>query len=181
MSPSAQPGSDDGRRLLAPSFPGDDGSADETLRAAMAACHDAAPDAAVLVLLQQARVLVPVVAVLGESEIGPDGLEREKSSDMAAVMVTSSSGRPGLLAFTGLDALIAWDPGARPVPVTAQLAAQAAVQQGAGALVVDIAGPATVVVQGDDLAGLAAGWRLARVGERTAWIAPAPGDDGDAE
>ena len=172
----------EGTRIPDPGFAGDDGSADASLRSAMAACRDGAPDAGTLLLLQRARVLVPVVAVLGESEIGPDGLEREKSSDMAAVMVTSSSGRPGLLAFTGLDALQAWDPGARPVPVTAQLAAQAAVQQGAGALVVDIAGPATVAVQGDDLAGLAAGWRLARVGERTAWIAPPPATgDGAAE
>ena len=44
----------------------------------------------------------------------------------------------------------------------------------AAALVVDVAGPVTFVVEGDDLRGLAAGWTPARVGGRAAWIGPAP-------
>ena len=53
-----------------------------------------------------------------------------------------------------------WDPQARPVPVTAATAATAAIQDGAEALLVDLAGPATYVVDGEDLTRLAAGWRL---------------------
>jgi hypothetical protein len=55
------------------------------------------------------------------------------------------------------------------VPVPAQTAAQSALQEDAAALVVDLAGPATLVLEGDDLLGLASGWTLTRVGERSAW------------
>ena len=92
---------------------------------------------------------------------------------MAAVLVARPDGRRGLLAFSGTEAMRRWDPEARPVPVTARLAAQAAVQEAADALVVDLAGPASAVVDGEDLQALAAGWRLTRVGERTGWIRPA--------
>jgi hypothetical protein len=48
------------------------------------------------------------------------------------------------------------------------------VQDGADAMVIDVAGPVTFVVEGEDLTRVAAGWSLARVGERPAWIGPAP-------
>jgi hypothetical protein len=91
---------------------------------------------------------------------------------MATVLIQGADGRLALLAFTGTDPLAAWNPEGRPVPVAAAVAAQAAVQDGAAALVVDIAGPTRFVVEGEDLEGLARGWTLARVGERTAWIRP---------
>ena len=43
------------------------------------------------------------------------------------------------------------------MPVTARTAAQAALQDDAAAIVVDVAGPATFVVEGEDLEGLAHG------------------------
>ena len=113
---------------------------------------------------------MPVVAVLGEVEVGDDGLVRDKSSDMAAVLLTGRDGRTALLSFTHTASMQAWDPEARPVPVRAQLAAQAAMQEGAAALLVDVAGPARLVVEGIDLEGLARGWRLARVGDQVAWV-----------
>ena len=61
----------------------------------------------------------------------------------------------GLLAFTGLDSLHAWDPAARPVPVSGSMAASAALDDDATALVIDVCGPVRHVVQGADLAGLA--------------------------
>ena len=119
------------------------------------------------------RLLVPVVAVLGEVEVDDQaGLPHDKTSDMATVLLQGADGRMALLAFSGTPALQAWDPQARPVPVTARTAAQAALQDGASAIVVDVAGPATFVVEGEDLEGLARGWTLARVGGRSAWVAP---------
>ena len=56
------------------------------------------------------------------------------------------------------------------MPVTAKVAAQSAVQEEAAAMVLDIAGPSTFVVERDDLIALAAGWRLARAGDRTLWL-----------
>lgn len=168
--------SDPGRRLLDTGHSGDTGEADPALVAALAAyaADPAAGDADALAALTRARLLVPVVAVLGEAEVDERGLAHDKSSDMAAVLLTGADGRLALLAFTGLDALRRWNPSARPVPVAAELAARAAVQDDAAALVVDVAGPVTYVVEGEDLRGLAAGWTPTRVGGRAAWIGPAP-------
>ncbi|MCW2843151.1 MAG: hypothetical protein JWN22_1067 [Nocardioides sp.] len=164
------------RRLLDTGFGDDTGavSADVAHALASYAVDPAAGYAALLTVLQGARLLVPVVAVLGEVERDEAGLAHDKSSDMAAVLLTGADGRLALLAFTGTGTMHRWDPEARPVPVPTRQAAQAAVQDGAAALVVDVAGPTSVVIEGEDLAGLAAGWTLARVGERTAWIGPGP-------
>lgn len=159
------------RRLLGPGFPDDTGLADPGVRRALAAYAER-PELQVEALgaLAGARLLVPVVAVLGEVEVGDDGLARDKTSDMAAVLLEGADGRLAMLAFTGTESMKAWDPAARPVPVQASGAAQAALQEGAAALVVDVAGPVTFVIEGDDLLGVASGWTLTRVGGRSAWI-----------
>ncbi len=160
-SPKERP---DARRLQGSEYVDDDGSADLGLAAALAAhATGQASYAEALAALPGARLLVPVVALLGEVETGADGLARDKSSDMAAVLLTGGDGRLALLAFTDLAALAAWDPQARPVPVAAPLAAATAVQEGAAALVVDVAGPHQLVVGGDDLHRIAAGWRPVRL------------------
>ncbi len=64
--------------------------------------------------------------MLGEVEVDEHGLAHDKSSDMAAVLLTGRDGRRALLAFTGLEPLARWRPDARPVPVTARDAARAA-------------------------------------------------------
>ena len=161
------------RRLLAPAFPGDTGAVPAELAATLTSyAAGRASFADVLVALQSTRLLVPVVAVLGEVEVDKAGLAHDKSSDMAAVLLTGADGRLALLGFSGTGPLAAWDPAARPVPVPTRLAAQSAIQEGAAALVVDVAGPAPLVVQGDDLTALAAGWTLVRVDDRFGWAGP---------
>jgi hypothetical protein len=160
-------------RIPDATFAGDTGEAPPQVTAALAAYAEGRMEyAEALRVLQDARLLVPVVAVLGDVEHDAAGLAHDKTSDMATVLLTGRDGRTALLAFTGTDRLAAWDPEARPVPVAARLAAQSAVQDGADALVVDVAGPTTFAIEGDDLAGVAAGWRLGRVGDRSAWIRP---------
>ena len=159
------------RSLPDPGFAGDDGTADRDLAAALAA-HDADPDSrerwlAALAALQDIRLLVPVVAT-------PEDGETEKNTDMAAVLMRGRGGRTALLAFTGLAAMAAWDPGARPVPVSAYDAARGAFQNGAEALLVDVAGPVLFAVEGEDLRSLAAGHRLVELaGGQWGWVAPA--------
>jgi hypothetical protein len=162
-----------GRTIPDPGFAGDRGEAAPALATALAAyaCGTGRYVDA-LAAVRGSRLLVPVVAVLGDVEVDERGLAHDKTSDMATVLLQGSDGRMALLAFSGLSALQAWDPEARPVPVTARTAAQAALQDGAAAIVVDVAGPAAFVVEGDDLVGLARGWTLARVGGRSAWVAP---------
>ena len=166
---------DASRRIPDAGFAGDDGAAAPALTAALAAyAADPGRHADALAALQDARLLVPVVAILGEVGHDAAGLAHDKSSDMAAVLLRGADGRLALLAFTGLESLRAWDSDARPVPVATRLAAQSALQDDAAALVVDVAGPTTFVIEGEDLRGLAAGWTLARVGERAAWIGRSP-------
>ncbi len=162
---------DDQRRIPDPGFPDDDGSADPMLAAALAA-DDGSPGRGIDVLsaLVASRLLVPVVALLGEVEYDDAGLAHDKSSDMAAVLLTGADGRLALLAFTSAASLAAWDPDARPVPVTARTAALSALQEEAAAMVVDVAGPHRFVVEGDDLTAVAAGWTLTRAGDRAAWL-----------
>jgi hypothetical protein len=151
-------------------FAGDDGGTSPDLVAALAA-YDADPERAhsdVLAVLQHQRLLVPVVAVLGEAGDGGG----EKTSDMATVLSRGRDGRTALLAFTGVDAMRRWDPAARPVPVSAGTAAAAAVQDGASAMVVDVAGPVLFVVETDDLHELAQGSVLVRVSDRYGWARP---------
>lgn len=166
--------SDSSRRLQGSAYTDDDGAADPALTSALtayAADDDAYP--AAVAALATARVLVPVVAVLGEVEYDDRGLAVDKSSDMAAVLMTGADGRQALLAFTAIDTMHAWDTDARPVPVSAVLAAQTAVQEGADALVVDVAGPHRFVVSGGDLERIAARWRPVRLADGGwAWLAP---------
>jgi len=100
--------------------------------------------------LAASRLLVAVMAV--SDDIADDG--SDKSSHMAVVSMVNGAGEKGLLAFTGLDSMAAWNPQARPVPVPATAAAEAALADGAQALVVDVAGPARLVIPAEMLADL---------------------------
>lgn len=151
------------RRELTPSgFETDTGRADPALRALLANPCD---DAGLVAAVAAARLLVPVVAEPGELDDSGEHTV-EKSVDMAAVTLVAPDGRRALPVFTGADSLAAWDPAARPVPVTAARAAQAAVSEGCDVLVLDVAGPATRVLRPSML------WALA---QERAWVA-APTD-----
>jgi hypothetical protein len=161
------------RLLQGSAYPDDTGEVTPALASALAGyATDESRFADVLAALGTSRLLVPVVAVLGEVEVDAAGLAHDKSSDMATVLLRGADGRMALLAFSSTETMTAWNPDGRPVPVPTRTAAQSAVQEGAGALLIDVAGPVTVAVEGDDLTALAAGWRLARAGDRVGWVAP---------
>ncbi|WGL50493.1 SseB family protein [Nocardioides sp. BP30] len=163
----------DQRRLQAPAFPDDDGAAAAQVGDALAAyAADRAAYPQALAAIAESRLLVPVVAVLGAVEYDAQGLAHDKTSDMATVLLTGADGRQALLAFTSMETMAAWRADARPVPVPARDAARAALQEGAAAVVVDVAGPTTLAIEGEDLRAMAHGWRLTWVGEKTAWVAP---------
>ncbi len=134
-------------------FRGDHGAADPRVAAALAA-YQAGQDSehAALTALAAARLLVPVVAVLADGTAA-DG---DSSSEMVLPTLIGRDGRPAVLAFTGLDALARWRPDARPVPAEAGRVWRAAVADGC-AVVIDVAGPVPLAVEGARLAALAAG------------------------
>ncbi|MFD4791645.1 SseB family protein [Streptomyces sp. NPDC058459] len=138
-------------------FSDDDGSADPRLSAALAAwAEDRGLLGPVLEALKGARLLVPVVAVLGEVEVDEKGLRREKTSDMA-VPTLKAAGRTALPAFTSTASLARWDPAARPVAVPLHQALQAAAHEKADTVVLDLAGPVPFELTGAALLALAEG------------------------
>ncbi len=151
-----------GTSIPDPGFSADDGTADPGLRALLAAADGSEEsDERIGAAVLRARLLVPVVAVLDEADIGADGLRREKSSHMATVSLHRPDGSAALLAFTGTDSLAAWDPAARPIAATAPRAAAAALDEGADALLLDLGSQHPHAVAGTRLVALAAGetWR----------------------
>ncbi|WP_030560329.1 SseB family protein [Streptomyces aureocirculatus] len=142
-----------------PGFSDDDGSADPALAAALAAWQqDRTAHGPVLEALAGARLLVPVVAVLGEVEEDENGLRREKTSDMA-VPTLKAGHRTALPAFTSTAALALWDPEARPVAVPLHQALKAAAHEQADTIVLDLAGPVPYELNRPALIALAEGRR----------------------
>ncbi len=119
---------------------------------------------AVLTALAGSRLLVPVVAVLtsraeqragqGEGRPGPGRLAGEKAADMAMPTLIGLDGRRAVPAFTSQDSMRAWQAAARPVPVPALRVWQAATAESC-AVVIDVAGPVALAVEGARLAALA--------------------------
>ncbi|MEV7241191.1 SseB family protein [Streptomyces sp. NPDC093248] len=135
----------------------DDGSADPRLSAALTAwAGDRTAVDPVLAALKGARLLVPVVAVLGEAEEDERGLRREKTSDMA-VPTLKAGDRTALPAFTSTESLARWDPSARPVAVPLHQALEAAAHEKADTVVLDLAGPVPFELTGPALLALAEG------------------------
>ncbi len=128
-----------GRTLQGTGFDRDDGQADPMLVASLtrlASAHGSDDEieeqmVAAVAATSRARLIVPIVALPGESA----------SSDMAAVTLSGPQGRKALPVFTSIEELAAWDARARPVPVTAQRAALAAVQEGCDVMVLDVGTP----------------------------------------
>jgi hypothetical protein len=135
-------------------FRGDDGSADPVVRQALDAYAEGqGSEYAALRALAASRLLVPVVAVLNETD---ETGTREKSSEMALPTLIGADGRPAIIAFTSAETLARWRPDARPMPAEADRVWQAAVAEKA-AVVIDLAGPVQLVVEGARLEALASG------------------------
>ncbi|MDH2392640.1 SseB family protein [Streptomyces sp. HNM0663] len=141
-----------------PGFSDDDGTADPRLEAALAAwAEDRAAEPRLLEALKDARLLVPVVAVLGDvEEDARTGLRREKTSDMAVPTLTAGD-RRALPAFTSIASLARWNPEARPVAVPLHQALRAVAHEKADTLVLDLAGPVPYQLTGPALLALAEG------------------------
>jgi len=138
-------------------FRHDRGAADPRVAAALAAyLAGQGSEQAALSALASARLLVPVVATLAGGAGTTDASQGDKNSEMALPTLIGRDGRPALPAFTGLDALTRWRPDARPVPAEADRVWRAAVAEGC-AVVIDVAGPVPLAVEGARLAALAAG------------------------
>lgn len=158
-----------------PSFRDDDGAADHGVAVALTAfAAGAGSEGAVLAALAGSRLLVPVVAVPAGEHDGDAGAcaqqgeqVAEKVSEMAMPTLIGMDGRRAVPAFTCVDTLRRWQDDARPVPVAARHVWQAAAQDSC-AVVIDVAGPVPLAVEGARLAAMARGE-----------VAPPPCEDPD--
>lgn len=163
-----------------PAFRDDHGSAEAEVSRGLqkfAAGHGSEKE--VLTALARSRLLVPIVAVLAEQahEPGADGLaaddsktdivKAEKASEMAMPTLIGRDGRNAIPVFTCMESMRAWQQDARPVPMPARRVWESAVADRC-AVIVDVAGPVPLAVEGARLAALARGE-----------AAPAPCSDAD--
>ncbi|GHF68482.1 hypothetical protein GCM10018790_52950 [Kitasatospora xanthocidica] len=145
-----------GKNIPNPGFGDDDGTADPALAEALARwSEDRAAEPAVLAALIPTRLMVPIVAILGEVEVDEHGHKHDKSSDMAVPVLEAPDGRRALPAFTSLESLARWRADARPAPTAAPQAAMVAYAERADTLVIDPAGPVPFQLSGARLRALA--------------------------
>jgi hypothetical protein len=142
----------------------DRGLADPLVSAALTAFGSGVgSEHAALTALAGSRLLVPIIAVAGQG----DGEEPapgqpahgDRDTEISLPTVIGRDGRPAIPAFTGLDTLARWRREARPVPSPASQVCRAAVDDEC-AVVVDIAGPVPIAIDGARLAALADGQPL---------------------
>ncbi|MBC7725853.1 MAG: SseB family protein [Burkholderiaceae bacterium] len=136
-------------RSFAPSDPSaDDGSAPPALIAMLARfTAREASEADVVDVLRTSRVLIPLVAQLGETGIGPTGLVTDKSADLSIVTVAGPDGRAVLPVFSSVAAMSRWNATARPVPADAVRVGLAAASEDTELVVLDPASDTEFVLR----------------------------------
>ncbi len=154
----------EGREFSQNNWSQDDGSTPAVFAAALERGLDKAK---LFDALAQSRLLIPLLAELGESGIGPHGQTVDKSADLAIVAVSTPDGKTAIPAFSSVAEMAAWNASARPVPVDAPKLAIAAVSEGHDRVVLNPAGRA-IGLRRPALAALAQGlaWVPAHLDER---------------
>jgi hypothetical protein len=127
-----------GRQFEQNGYSADDGSAPEKLIEAILRFRANELEATdVVEAVRGARLLVPLVAQLGDSEVGDHGLHIDKSAELAIVTVEGPDGRNVMPAFTSVEAMGRWNPAARPVPADAVRVALSAANEDTELVVLD--------------------------------------------
>lgn len=128
----------EGRHFDVNAFSGDDGSAPEGLIAALARFHSGTGSAVEVVdEFRHSRLLIPLVAALGDSDVSESGLTVDKSAELSIVTVAAPDGRSVMPVFSSVAAMAGWNPAARPVPADAVRVALAAASESTDLVVLD--------------------------------------------
>ena len=126
-----------GRAFEENPFANDDGSASASLIQAIADFQISTDASGVFLEFAKSRVLIPLVASLGESGEGAHGQTVDKSADLAVINVQTPDGQTGLPVFSSVAAMSKWNPIARPVPSDAVRVALAAASEGNTRIILD--------------------------------------------
>ena len=148
----------EGRHFEANPWAGDDGSADPNLVAAIQALRSGEAFAeGVIAAMRQSRLLVPLLADLGEAGEGAHGQTVDKSADLSIVSISSPDGQVALPVFSSVATMAAWNATARPVPIETARVALAAAYEGNGRIVLDPGSETEFVVRRTAFRSLADG------------------------
>ncbi len=146
----------EGRELEENRFAGDDGSAPEELISAMSGFRAGnLGQSDVVDAIRVSRLLVPLLAQLGESEIGANGLKVDKSAELSIVTVKAPDDQDALVVFSSVVAMQRWNPSARPVPTDAIRVCLAAASQLSTRVVIDPGSETEFVIRRPAIARIA--------------------------
>jgi hypothetical protein len=128
----------EGRSFESNPFSDDDGSANPALIQALAEFRANPTDPrSVFKAFSASRLLIPLLADLGESGEGAHGQTVDKSADLSIVTVETPDGQTGLPVFSSVATMTRWNMTARPVPSDAIRVALAAASEGNTRIVLD--------------------------------------------
>lgn len=133
----------EGREFSENSFASDDGSTPPALANLFAA--PVMNKRELFHALENSRLLIPLVAQLGESEIGAHGQKVDKSAELSVVAVSTPDNQTALPVFSSVEQMKKWNLLARPVPVESRRVALAAIAEGHTRVVLDAAGRGIVL------------------------------------
>lgn len=108
---------------------------------------DGTGEAGVVDAIRDSRLLIPLVAHLGESGIDADRHSGDKTAELSIVTVSGPDGRNVMPVFSSVDAMKRWKPLARPVPANALRVALAAASEGTELVVLDPTSPTEFVIR----------------------------------
>lgn len=127
-----------GRTFQENSFAEDNGEADIALLSALLEFNSLySNQVEVANQFALARVLIPLIATLGESGEGSHGQTVDKSAELSIVSVRTPDNQNALPVFTSVASMSRWNPKARPVPNNGRTVALAAVAEGNTRVVID--------------------------------------------
>jgi hypothetical protein len=146
-------------------YSGDSGEADQDLISAIKAFQSGAvgPEK-VLEAIGKARLLIPLIANLGESGEGAHGHEVDKSADLSIVTVLTPDNQRALPVFSSVATMNHWNKEARPVPNDGRKVCLAAASEGNTRLVLDPMSETEFVVRRPGIAAIA---------QDLPWVSPA--------
>lgn len=146
----------DGRHFEDNSFAGDNGEANPALISAIAKLQAGEGSIAqVIDAIRDSRLLIPLLANLGESGEGAHGQTVDKSADLSIVTVETPDQQNGLPVFSSVASMSAWNKDARPVPHSAVKAALAAAADGNTRMILDPGSPTEFVVRRPSIEAIA--------------------------
>ena len=146
----------EGRSFDSNSFADDDGTAPPELIEAITAFRAGEVGAEEVVdQIRVSRLLVPLLANLGESETGAHGQKVDKSAELSIVTVKSPDDQDSLVVFSSVEAMSRWNKASRPVPTDAIRIALAAASQMSTRIVLDPGSDTEFVVRRPAIAKIA--------------------------